>query len=257
MAAKLLFARAHTHSSSGYGKNRATTRQVFPRTSSQSRPRGPGGCLLRLALKGVVSACVRVGSTFLKPESENYWPLLTPTMRVGNAGYGTGPAFRRAEISSDGGVELGFEPSGMGCPGDGSLIEDLKGWVDQVLKNSARTIQADLPTEWVVVTDASASGWGALALHVPSGSVKCLRHEWEKEFERRFHSTAAEPEADNSLLLHRESKRGHAGEDFLRLDDGGAGTTERIKSGILREHGCKPPAQGFPVVATRGGTCAW
>jgi hypothetical protein len=138
-----------------------------------------------------------------------------------------------------------------------AVIEDLQGWVDQVLKNSARTIQADLPTEWVVLTDASASGWGALAVHVPSGSVKCLRHEWEKEFERRFHSTAAEPEADYRALLHRESKRGHAGEDFLRLDDGGAGTTERIKSGILREHGCKPPAQGFPVVATRGGTCAW
>jgi hypothetical protein len=186
-------------------------------------------------------------------------PLLTPTVRVGNAGYGTGPAFRRAEISSDGGVELGFEPSGM--PGGGGPDGSDRGstGLGRPGPEEFGTHDSSGPADGVGCGDGRVGlrvGCTGGACPVGVGEVSSSRMGEGVREAFPLHGSRAGGGLQ-SPVLHREPKRGHAGEDFLRLDDGGAGTTERIQSGILREHGGKPPAQGFPVVATRGGTCAW
>jgi hypothetical protein len=75
-------------------------------------------------------------------------------------------------------------------------LDALDRWTQSVLANVARRVpNPGAPVDYVVVTDASAWGWGALVYDASSGCVRVHQHEWDDAFTGRAQSTRAEPEA--------------------------------------------------------------
>ena len=65
-----------------------------------------------------------------------------------------------------------------------------------ILKNPATPILAPQPDshDIEIQVDASAWGWGAVIIHVPTGSVKTIQQRWPANFDA-FSSSIAEPMA--------------------------------------------------------------
>jgi hypothetical protein len=65
-------------------------------------------------------------------------------------------------------------------------LDALDRWTQSVLDNVARRVpNPGAPVDYVVVTDASAWGWGALVYDASSGCVRVHQHEWDDAFTGR------------------------------------------------------------------------
>jgi hypothetical protein len=71
-------------------------------------------------------------------------------------------------------------------------LDALDRWTQSVLDNVARRVpNPGAPVDYVVVTDASAWGWGALVYDASSGCFRAHQHEWDDAFTGRAQSTRA------------------------------------------------------------------
>ena len=88
-----------------------------------------------------------------------------------------------------------------------SAWRDLEQWTSAVARNAPRRVHERSEPVWVVVTDASAWGWGYVAHERATSRVQIHGEHWKPEFMRRHgdkigRSTFTEPQAVINALCH-------------------------------------------------------
>jgi hypothetical protein len=90
---------------------------------------------------------------------------------------------------------------------DSKVWENLDFWTGLARKNEPRIVKYESKPEWLVVTDASAWGWGYVALNQVTGEVRGHGQQWSNYMHRVYgeklgRSTFAEPTAIVNSLCH-------------------------------------------------------
>lgn len=85
---------------------------------------------------------------------------------------------------------------GQAPPIDNNTLKTLHTWASMILKNPATPIVGPQPDshDIEIQVDASAWGWGAVIIHVPTGSVQSIQQRWPTNFDASS-SSIAEPMA--------------------------------------------------------------